>query len=48
MKKKQRLTMKQLVDNAQKVLKGKLITGNNGMFDAALKRAVHVKQRGSK
>ncbi len=47
-KKKEVLTMEQLVSNAKKVLKGRITTSNTAAFETALKKAVQVKQRGSK
>lgn len=48
-KKRNRLTMDELVANTKQVLKGKLPQSNNrDSFDNVLKKAVAIKQRGSK
>lgn len=40
--------MDELVVNAKKVLKSRLSNSNTTAFETAIKKAVHVKQRGSK
>ena len=48
-KKRKRLTMDELVVNAKKVLKGRLIEPNNRTkFEKTLKKTATPKQRGSK
>ena len=40
--------MDKLVENAKKVLGNRLSNTNTSTFDAAIKKAVQIKQRGSK
>ena len=47
-KKKDHIPMSQLVDNAKKVLKGRLLNTNKSTYETDLKRVAQVKQHGSK